>query len=513
MFFTYLRRELRRRMRQAILISLGLALGIGLVITVTAASAGVKNAQATVLQNLYGVGTAATVTKAPTAGSFAPGATRLKFKPGATIKIDDLAATRSLGDLDASTATKIAKLHGVTAVSGALTATDVDTTFKIPTFSTGGGGGGAGGGGAGGGGAGGGGAGGGGTGGGHFTGRGAFNPGNAVTVDGVELTSGSQALGPLSNGTLTSGRTLKTSDANSDVAVIDSGYAKSAKLKVGSDVTLAGTKFDVVGIVSTPAADSSADVYIPLARAQALSTPTMKGKVNTIYVAAASSADVTTVQKEIKDAVPGATVTTSASLAKEVTGSLSSASTLANNLGKWLAIAVLAAAFLLASLLTMSAVSRRVREFGTLKALGWRSRRVIGQVMGESITVGIIGGIVGVGLGFGGAALVTKFATKLTADVGPVTGSATPGGARAFGGGGGGFGGGGAGGGGGGGGFGGFRAAAAVHPTTVHLSAPVTPHIIILAVALAIAGGLIAGIFGGWRAARLRPAAALARVE
>jgi hypothetical protein len=31
MFFTYLRREPRRRMRQAVFIALGLALGIGLV--------------------------------------------------------------------------------------------------------------------------------------------------------------------------------------------------------------------------------------------------------------------------------------------------------------------------------------------------------------------------------------------------------------------------------------------------------------------------------------------------
>ena len=37
MFFIYLRRELRRRARQAVVISLGFALGIGLVITVTAA--------------------------------------------------------------------------------------------------------------------------------------------------------------------------------------------------------------------------------------------------------------------------------------------------------------------------------------------------------------------------------------------------------------------------------------------------------------------------------------------
>ena len=68
MFFTYLRRELRRRMRQAIFIALGLALGIGLVITVTAASSGVKAAQGTVLQNLYGVGTDVTVTQTPRPG-------------------------------------------------------------------------------------------------------------------------------------------------------------------------------------------------------------------------------------------------------------------------------------------------------------------------------------------------------------------------------------------------------------------------------------------------------------
>jgi ABC-type antimicrobial peptide transport system permease subunit len=329
-----------------------------------------------------------------------------------------------------------------------------------------------------------------------------------VTVDGVDLSSSSQALGPLSNGTLSSGRTLKSSDATADVALIDASYAKSAGLKVGSDVTIAGTKFPVVGIVTAPASDASADVYIPLARAQALASPAMAGKVNTIYVAADSSADIATVQIEIRDAVHGVTVTTSADVANEVTGSLANASSLANNLGKWLAVAVLIAAFLLASLLTLAAVSRRTREFGTLKALGWRSRRVIGQVMGESMTLGIIGGVVGVGLGFLGAEIVKKVAHPLTASLPLTTGSATPGGARAFGG----FGGGG--GGGGGGGFRGFRGgAAAARATTVHLTAPVTIDIIILAVALAVAGGLIAGMLGGWRAARLRPAAALGRVE
>ncbi len=68
--------------------------------------------------------------------------------------------------------------------------------------------------------------------------------------------------------------------------------------------------------------------------------------------------------------------------------------------------------------------------------------------------------------------------------------------------------------GGGGGGFNRFRSALDSTPTVhVHLSTAVSGSAIAAAVVLAILGGLIAGGFGGWRAARLRPAAALARVE
>ncbi len=56
-------------------------------------------------------------------------------------------------------------------------------------------------------------------------------------------------------------------------------------------------------------------------------------------------------------------------------------------------------------------------------------------------------------------------------------------------------------------------ASATTHTVSVHLTAPVTLGAVVLAVVLAIAGGLVAGTFGGWRAVRLRPAAALARVE
>ena len=58
-------------------------------------------------------------------------------------------------------------------------------------------------------------------------------------------------------------------------------------------------------------------------------------------------------------------------------------------------------------------------------ALGWRSRRIVGQVLGESVTIGIIGGLGGIVLGFAGAALVSRLAPPLTATTGLTTGSAT----------------------------------------------------------------------------------------
>jgi len=524
MFFTYLWRELRRRMRQAIFIAIGLALGIGLVITVTAASSGVKNAQASVLHSLYGVGTDITVTKAPAAGANGNGfgfgfrqsiGSTSRPKAGSKIDNNTLSAGGTLASISSSSVTGIAKLDNVAAAAGGLTLTDRTISGTVPALNFNSGGGGFRNGGSG------------------SSGSGTGNPSSfganfnigTFTVNGADIANGE--LGPLSTGKVTSGRTFTTADESSDVALVDSSYATQNKLKVGSTIAVGNSKntptnFKVVGIVSEPAGNNPADVYIPLGVAQSLAN--LKNDVNTIYVTASNSQDISSVASSISKAVPGSTVTDQNTLASEVTGSLSSAATLANDLGKWLAIAVLVAAFLLASLLTMAAVTRRIREFGTLKALGWKSRRIVFQVMGESIAIGIVGGVIGVGLGFAGAALVNHYSGSLTASLASnTTGSATPGGSRFFGGGTAGTGGGTGGGGfpGGGSGTTGtgspFRGAfsnarAAADTVAVHLNAPVTITVIVVAVGLAVLGGLIAGGFGGWRAARLRPADALSKV-
>ena len=477
-FITYLRRELRRRMRQAIFIALGLALGIGLVLTVTAASAGVKKAQSDVLRSLYGVGTDVTVTgKAPRLSL--PGGGPSKGGGGQTFQIGpggaqvcssgkchsasgqtiDHLESNNYNPISQSEVSAVARLKGVKAAAGGLVLSD--TSITIPK---------------------------------HFGQPGGSLPTpNSFTVQGVD--TGHLSLGPLSSGTITKGRSLASSDAQSNVAVLDSGYARSHKLTVGSTVKIVGHSFKVIGIVAQPQAGAPPQVYIPLARAQALGkyagNKSLKNDVNTIYVTARSAADIPAVQAEIKHLLPGDSVTTASSLASQVTGSLSSTAKLANDLGRWLSILVLIAAFAVASLLTMAAVARRVREFGTLKALGWRSSRIVAQVMGESLVMGILGGAAGVGLGFGGAAIINKVAPKLSATIASSTGQhlvvGGPAGARGF-------------------------SPTANHTVAVPMSASVTAAAIAAAVLLAVLGGLLAGSFGGWRIARLRPADALARV-
>ena len=249
---------------------------------------------------------------------------------------------------------------------------------------------------------------------------------------------------------------------------------------------MAGKTFTVVGIAKTPLGGQSSDVYVKLSQLQALSDRV--GRVNTVYVRAASADDVAAVASGIEETLDGASVTTAADLADQVSGTLVDAKNLAGSLGKALMIVGLLSAFLIASLLTLSSVTKRVRELGTLKALGWSQRLVVRQVTGESLIQGLLGGAVGIVLGIAGALAISAFGPTLEATVS----AAAQQGPR----------------------FGPFGQGA-VEPsaTDVALDAPVSPSIVVMAVGLALLGGLVAGAVGSLRASRLRPADALRHID
>lgn len=466
MFFTYVARELRRRRRQTVVVALGLALGIGLVVTISAMAAGVRDAQSTVLQSLYGVGTDITVTQPAEPGT--RGGARFGLNPGEgeeegeEFSRDQILPSPGQGTIPEDEIAKLSRLDGVEAVSGSLSLIsihlegeftvrpDPGSVFEAPTDAP------------------------------------SVAPVDVTSysIEGVDI--GSPGVGAIRPSEITSGRYFSTSDENAPVAVVDEAYATQNELEVGSTITIDGTKYSVIGVATSPTGGESSNVYIPLSRAQKLAD--LSGRVNRIHVKATSATDIAAVKANIQAALPDATVTTADDLASQVTGSLSSAASLSGSLGTWLQAAALIAAFGVASLLTLSAVGRRTREFGTLKALGWRSRRVVAQVMGEAVVQGLMGGILGIALGVGGVFLVSELAPNLTATVGATGAGPLRGPFRAIG-------------------------EAASQSVTVPFTAPLNPGLFGLAIGLALAGGILAGSLGGWRAARLRPAEALRRVE
>jgi putative ABC transport system permease protein len=546
-FLRYLRSELVRRRGRTVLTLLGLGLGVALVVGISSVSTGLDQAQKKTLNPLAGIGTDLTVTLSPQQdqGGFGPGGgggsrdlvaanqsvlTDLSKlgKPGQHFVHDFFLPGTQL-TFKQSAASQIGSLHGVAQVAPALTllaehqegvvpkivatlktasktysftrriATPTAAEFQAmqKCFAKLGGGNGAVPGATGGFGRGGG------------ARRGAFakclparlqklraqfttpsqtlrqvlNPPqtnittSAYTIGGVDPSQ--PTMGPVTAAQVTRGRYLT---AGRD-ALVSTTYATKHSLAVGSKLNLNGTVFSVVGLVEPAVGGQSADVYLPLQQLQTLAS--QKGLANVVLVRATNSSGVAQVKREIQSALPQAQVATAQDVASTVSGSLVDAKNLAHNLGLVLEILAAAAAFLLAALLALSSVGKRVRELGTLKALGWTQRQVVRQVAGESLATGILGGIFGIGLGVVVALGVDLFGPTLTA-------SSSTGGASSF----------------------GLGAELARTTTrTVSLNAPIGVTVVVTGFAIALVGGLVAGTAGAFRAARLRPADALRTIE
>ena len=480
-YLNYMFAELRRRRGRTFLTALGLAVGVGLVITVNALSSGLDQAQAQVLKPLTGVGTDMSVTRpistSSSSGGFRQlsatertelqkenGTQRFDFRsvaPGTHFTRTSFLSTQL--SFSSSQTSKIRSLAGVSSAAGGLTLsmTTVSGTAPAQTQS-------------------------------QPRGLGgAPNPGGPRSIDfsSVNVSGVDQAkpgLGAVTPGQISKGRFFSSGSARE--AILDVGYATKKNLGVGDTVTLKGEKFTVVGISKTPLGGQSADIYVKLTQLQKLSDHV--GRVNTVYVRARNSNQVSSVSKAITASFPNASVTTAKTLANQVSGSLVDAKNLTSRLGLVLELVGLLGAVLIASLLTLSSVTKRVRELGTLKALGWSKRAVVRQVTGESLLQGVLGGALGIAIGFAGAALVTLFAPSLKATVASaaISVGAGPG---PF----------------------GQGAVTSSASEAVSLTAHVSIAVIALAVVLAVAGGLISGAVGGLRAARLRPADAFRHLD
>ena len=289
-------------------------------------------------------------------------------------------------------------------------------------------------------------------------------------------------VGLVTQDQLTSGRWLAKAAPNE--VLVNVAYANTKSLKVGATIPINGTDYKIVGLVRPTLTGSTADIYFPLATLQKLATK--ENRVTQVLVKAKDADSVDAVAASIKKQLPGAEVVTTKGLADQVTGSLADAHELSGRLGTALAIIVLGAAFVIAALLTLASISKRVREIGTLRAIGWSKGRVVSQLLTETIGIGLLGGILGIGVGIIVVAAINALSPSLSATTAGVPGLNGSNLAGVFG-----------------------QTTTVVRTTSVSLNAALHPSTLLLGVLFALVGGVLAGLIGGWRAARLSPVVAL----
>ena len=238
----------------------------------------------------------------------------------------------------------------------------------------------------------------------------------------------------------------------------EEAYARLRNLHVGDRIRIANRSFSVIGIVNPGIRPAKADIYMPYGEAEEviiaqIPLQPIHKEANAVLVEVSSAAVQDEAIRSVRALMSGLVVSSYACYkpASDVMG--------INERAAWLLAGILGVGVLLLAAKTeWTWVIERRRDIGILKAIGWSDGNVVAQILAESILQAAAGGI----LGTFGAILFLWITPART-----VSGSATGG------------------------------------------PIPMIPAIFLIALGLAVAGGLVAGIGPAMAAARQRPARAL----
>jgi putative ABC transport system permease protein len=190
--------------------------------------------------------------------------------------------------------------------------------------------------------------------------------------------------------------------------ILGDTLAGNLEKKTGDTLELQGKAFTVTGIYHGGSALEASAVIMPLDQLQEISS--LQGKVSGFHLrlrpapsGESEDAYLKRVAKTIEAALPGlraerandwATKNQFVGLAHAVAWGTSSIALLIGILG-------------IANTMAMS-VFERTREIGVLRALGWKSGGVMMLIQAESVVLGLVGGMFGLGVGYGALRLLSR---------------------------------------------------------------------------------------------------------
>ena len=197
------------------------------------------------------------------------------------------------------------------------------------------------------------------------------------------------------NAKIIAGRSLRAEDANENVAVVGRLYAKervgisdvvSESVLEGKKMMLNGEPLQVVGVYATGNDFGDNHVFVPLEAFRRIFKP--GDRLSKIRVTVDSVANVEAVAADLKR-IPGVDAVTAAeqvSTAKTTLGSIA-ATTLYGSVLLFIIGGVLVV------FVMVLATRERIREIGTLKALGASNLEITKQFLAEIVTLVLVAGI------------------------------------------------------------------------------------------------------------------------
>ncbi len=218
--------------------------------------------------------------------------------------------------------------------------------------------------------------------------------GNDIAVGGFDVTN-QQAVGTTccADGDIISGRFLKPEDRG--CVLLDEGFARARGLSAGKQIAIAGTDFEVTGIVNPGIRPGKADVYMPFAEAAAFvchraGAEGLNGRPSAVLVEVRSSQRQEDAFRSIKAIFPCMVISSYACYkpAAEVMGIT------AGVVGGVVA-GIYLAVVLFAMLIQTASVIERRHDLALLSALGWTSGEIAGTVLMESVICAVGGIVVG----------------------------------------------------------------------------------------------------------------------
>ena len=176
--------------------------------------------------------------------------------------------------------------------------------------------------------------------------------------------------------------------------IVGKNLADEENYTIGDKIDVYGNEFKITGIYETGSIFYDSAMYTGLSKLQNLTDN--EDKISSISIKIKKDANLTTVNDKIKneynDTLNTITTEEMAQTIDDTLDMINSATTAIE------ALAIIIGGLGVINTMMMT-VFERTREIGVLKSVGWTKKRILAMIMGESIVLTIISGIIGSILG------------------------------------------------------------------------------------------------------------------